>query len=497
MKKNILVVLLFAVGILVSCTESKVSSASVGFIKGKVLKVDNFAPIDSAKVTLTPSNNTVFSDANGEFVFNDVPVGDYSVKAQKNGFLDKFQAASITAGLTVNLVLDMEIETATNKPPSAPILLSPADKSTNQALEVELQWQSKDPDNDPITYALEVRNDKNNDVINIGSLKDTIYTLAGLDYGVKYFWQVSASDSINPPVQSLVSTFQTNSNPNNRFLYVKKSNGNNVIYSSDGQGQEIVLTLDNKNSWRPRKNNSSNLIAFLQTTNTQTELYTMKPDGSNVFQVTSSIPVAGFNAGEIDYSWSANGEQLIYPNFDKLYRINKDGSGLQMIYQTTDGSLITECAWSHDGSFIALKTNNLNGYNVSIYTIDMQGNIIDSVLSGVNGAAGGLDISVDNKKILYAYDTSGFEDPSYRQLNTELYIYDRGTSLSNVIASSKPAGTIDLDPRFSPNEAEIIFVNTSNDGISEKDIFKLTIPTGSNSGSRTQLFTNATMPDWE
>jgi hypothetical protein len=30
----------------------------------------------------------------------------------------------------------------------------------------------------------------------------------------------------------------------------------------------------------------------------------------------------------MDFAWSTNGKELLYSNFNKLYRINKDGSGL-------------------------------------------------------------------------------------------------------------------------------------------------------------------------
>ena len=219
----------------------------------------------------------------------------------------------------------------------------------------------------------------------------------------------------------------------------------------------------------------------------------MNPDGTDVKQVTSAVPVAGFNQSEIDFAWNSTGDRLIYPNFNKLYQINKDGSGRQLIYQTTDGNLITECDWSNDGSFIALKTNNVSGYNVKIYTINMSGTFLRNILSGVQGAAGGLNISVDGKKLLYTRDVSGFQDDSYRRLDNHMFIYNFDTSQRTDVSDQKVDGTNDLDPRFSPNEASVIFVNTSNDGISQSNIVKQILA----GASRTELFSNSTMPDWE
>ncbi len=211
-------------------------------------------------------------------------------------------------------------------------------------------------------------------------------------------------------------------------------------------------------------------------------------------QVTA-VPVAGFNNAELDFAWSKNGKELLYPNFTKLYRINKDGSGLQLVHTTPDGSFITECEWSYDGSKIAVKTNDANGYNVKIYIIDVLGNMVQTVLQNVPGAAGGLSFSVDGTKLLYSYDVSGHQDADYRQLDTHLFIYDLNAATATDISveSEKPVGMNDLDPRFSPNDAEVIFVSTSNDGISQRVIMKITLQ----DYNRTNLFPDAEMPDWE
>nr|WP_299522819.1 carboxypeptidase regulatory-like domain-containing protein [uncultured Lutibacter sp.] len=493
--------LIFLLALFVNCSEETTSLVGTGNITGRVVEALSFNPIENAKVTLSPTNNTVFTDVDGYFVMNEIEEGDYSVSVAKEDYLTSYKPATVTADLEVNVIFEMEDNNALNKPPSTPVLITPEDGSENLELSVELIWRSLDPDEDVLNYRLEIKNDINNDIISIESIIDTTYVISDLKYGTKYFWQIAASDDINEEILSPVNTFKTKYDPDNRYLYVKKGvNNNNIIYSAnfnETEGElenEVKLTTEDQNSWRPRKNQAANLIAFLRTTNNETHLFTMNQDGSNVSQVTSAIAVSGFNLNEVDFSWSSNGDRLIYPHYNKLYVINKDGSGLQQIYQTTDGSFITECDWSNDESMVAIKINDIAGYNASILTIDLDGNVLRTIVSDVLGAVGGLNISVDNKLLLYTLDVSEYQNADNRQLDTHIFIYNFNTTISTDISSGKVAGTIDIDPRFSPNEAEVIFVNTSNDGVSTKSIYKMN---AIDDTDRTQLFMNATMPDWE
>jgi hypothetical protein len=501
MKKALNIFVLLTLSLFINCTEDTTPLVGLGTITGRVVEANSFDPIENAKVSLSPTNNTVFTDADGYFIMEEVEAGDYSVSAEKEEYLTAFEAATVTTGIEVNVIFELEDDDALNKPPTTPILISPEDGSENLEISVELLWSSTDPDDDELTYRLEIKNDYNNDIIKVEELLDTTYVVSDLKYGVKYFWQVTVNDGVNVDVFSAVNSFKVKVNPENRYLYVQKhTNGNNVIYSSNFDdtdsiaNNKVQLTLETKNSWRPRKNQANNLIAFLRTANNETHLFTMETDGANIKQVTSGVPVNGYNLNEVDFSWSSNGDRLIYSNYDKLYQINKDGSGLKLIYQTADGSFITECDWSNDESIIALKTNNINGYNVKIFTINTSGTILTTVLSGVQGAAGGLNISVDNKLLLYTYDISGYENANKRQLNTQIFVYNMVTTDLTNLSVNKPAGTIDIDPRFSPNEAEVIFVNTSNDGISIRNTNRMSIV---ENDDRQLLFTNATMPDWE
>ncbi|MFZ4930980.1 carboxypeptidase-like regulatory domain-containing protein [Chryseobacterium sp. Mn2064] len=487
---------------LFSCSEDLVEQAQTGALKGKVVKRGSNVPLANVKIFTTPTTQTVFSAADGSFEIPSMPIGNYSVKAELSGYITNFQAVNIqNQNQVVTVVFEMSDDTSLNSPPTAPQLLSPIDNAVNQPLSVELTWNATDPDTtDVLKYSLTIKNNLDTNVIQVNDLTANHYTLSNLKFGVSYFWQVSVSDGIHQPVLSQISKFTTNTVPVNRYHYVQKQNGNFVIISSDGQGNSFQLTSSSYNSWRPRKNNNAGLIAFLRTEGGSTHIYTVNPDGSNPFKVTT-VAAAGFNNYEMDFSWSTNGQEIIYSNFNKLYRINKDGSGLNLIYTTPDGSMISECDWSYDGSKIALKTNDYSGYNTKIYVIDTNGNVMKTVLTGASGASGGLNFSIDGQLLLFTRDISGYQDGSgnYRQLDTHIFIYNLTNDTVNDISaeSEKPMGTNDLDPRFSPNNAQVIFMNTSNDNISQKNIMVIDLNSSMTDLSRSSVFTNGEMPDYE
>lgn len=497
MKNSQLIFTLFFILFLYSCSENKLVGDEFGAIEGKVVNAVDFKPLVNVKVFSSPNSSIVFTDELGKFVIPNVKVGDYSLEAQKEGYLAKFVPATVIKDKSASVVFELKLSTSSNKPPTAAVLTSPRDNDMDQPVELRFDWTASDPDNDILKYEITLRKSSSTEVTVYKDITDVTYVLKDLAYSTKYFWQVSVSDGINAPVQSIVQSFTTIPFPSARFLFVRKINNNNAIFSGDDNGKFLQITSTNNNSWRPRKNNQANKVAFIQSSGAQNHLYTMNPDGSGILKVTNSIPIAGFNSDYINFSWNTSGSQIIYPYFDKLYRINKDGSGLTKIYQTPNGKFISECDWSYDGEKIALKVNDPNGYNAEIYVINTEGIVIKSVLSGTAGAMSGLNFSVDGKRLVFTRDVSGFEDPNYRQLDTRIFQYVFSTNLFSEISIEKPLGTIDLDVRYSPNEADLILVNTYNDGLSTKNIVRY-IPSINNLGSsRIVLFMNASMPDWE
>lgn len=483
-----------------ACSEDTLDETGFGTITGTVVEEGTNEPVENARISTNPASSTVFTDENGSFSLKDIPADDYSVEARKEGLITKFEGASLMPDAVVNVVFEMQQETAGNKQPSAPAAVSPEDNAQDINVPVEFSWTSADPDDDDLLYTLEIRNDKDEEVLRVEEIKDTTYTVEGLRYNTKYFWQVTASDDINPDVLSPIYAFNTLDVSENRILFTRIINGNSVVFARNSEGNELQLTSSANNSFRPRKNNASNKIAFLRTVGAQTHLFTMNSDGSQKLQVTSAIPVNGFNMEQIDFAWADDGSSLLYPNFGKLFKVNATGGGNTLIYETPNGDFITEIDVSEDNQTIALITNNSNGYDADLLTINFEGEIQERILNNVEGALGGIDLSLQGDKILYTYDSSGFRSDSYRRLDSELFIYDFSTRQFQNLSVEKPDGTNDLDPRFSPNEAEVIFVNTSNDDLSPKDIYTMPVNTGNSTGNeddREMLIENAAMPDWE
>jgi len=295
--------------------------------------------------------------------------------------------------------------------------------------------------------------------------------------------------------------------PDNPFVFVKKTNDNLVIYSGAedidaGNGQEpdfnvLQITSDNVNSFRPRKSNILNRIAFLRNSGGATQIYTMNFDGTDVRQVTNQRPVTGFRVEHLNYTWAKNDSKLYYPHFDKLYSINPDGTDNRLEYSTSDGSFISEVAVSEfDEDLVLLKTNNSSGYEVRIYTARLSTGMEENViLENVDGAAGGIDISANADKVIYTWDVSESQNSAYRIFESRIFRYTIGSPDPPIqLETDVLVGENDLDVRFSPSEGGVIFTRVKNNSNASPNIYSILFDDNQND---LLLFTNSFMPDWE
>lgn len=506
MKKYLLFICAITTLVFSSCSEDTIDVVLYGSLSGKVVAKETGDPLENVKITTNPASTTVFTDSEGKFRINSLPVDDYSVQAEISGYTTGFEAVSVQEDATSTVSFELVVASTKNSPPAAPTLVSPEDGETELPLEVTFTWEGSDPDDDVLTYSLELRNGTTNEVQNFNVAQDTSYTVQNLKLATSYFWQVTVTDGENDPVSSVISEFKTLVVPDNPYIFVKENNGNLVIYSGDkNDGQSgnsepdfnvLQLTSENLNSFRPRKSEILKRIAFLRNSGGNTQIFTMKYDGTDVQQVTNQFPVAGFRTEELSFTWAENDSKLYYPYFDKLYSVNYDGSNTQVIYQTSDGSFISEVAIPEfDNDLVLLKTNNSSGYNVRLYTARISTQTEeDIILENQAGAVKGIDISANADKVVYSRDVSGSENPVYRIFEARIFLYDIPTATPEEIETNVGTGQNDYDVRFFPSEGGLIFTRVANNFGAVPDIFEYVFDQTQNEQI---LFTNSFMPDWE
>lgn len=232
-------------------------------------------------------------------------------------------------------------------------------------------------------------------------------------------------------------------------------------------------------------------VAFISDEKITPQIFTMDRDGKNKTQITS-IGISGTDHFDLDFAWSPIGDKIIFMHFNKLYSVNQNGSGRTLLFIAPENLLITECDISTDQSRYVVKMNAPDHYQSTILIFDQSFNVLDTILNHEPGRAGGLHFSIDKRKVLYTHDVSGYQSPDGRMLNSRILMYNTQGQTFSDLSDLKEAGTNDLDPRFSPNNAKIIFTNMSNDGLSKGKIMTMDL----NGDSRIVLFENAIMPDW-
>src|SRR5690606_26385069 len=157
--KNIVLLSIFTI-LLFGCSEDLLDGTQKVTLKESVrLELTN-EPLANVKITTTPSTQTVFSDEEGNFeILESIPIGDYSVKAELNGYVTEVDAISITESeQIVTIVFEMITDETLNQPPTTPQLISPTNLATDVPNDLTLEWSSTDPDSDSLIYRVLVSN---------------------------------------------------------------------------------------------------------------------------------------------------------------------------------------------------------------------------------------------------------------------------------------------------------------------------------------------------
>ncbi len=492
--KYIVIVFLLGLVLLTSCNEDTIQPQLFGSIEGQVLRKDDLTPLSNVAISTTPTSSSVITDIAGNFTLENILIGTYSIRAEREGFVIKQEGVTVTGNSAGQVVIRMEKDTSISAPPTTPQVISPLDGAQDQSVNIRLEWISVDEDEEDILlYDLYLYEDQQSDpILEVMDISDNFLEVTDLQFGKNYYWQVSAKDGRTAPVFSMLWRFKTEEFPDYRFLFAREIDGKYDIYSANDLGDEIKLTDNNASNWRPIMSPNRDKIAFISNAGIDLHIYVMNRDGSNITQVTT-LPISGLNSFELDFSWSPDGTQILYMRNSILNVINTDGTGLSVLTEAPPGTTFVECDWVGSGNKILVRTLGNAPYASNIWLLESNGAFVDTVIPDLPGSTGGGVFSIPGTKILYTQDISGFNSITGRQLNARVFQVDINSGVRVDLSYEKVDGTNDLDARYSPDGAKIIFTNTNNDGISQKNIYIMDL----DGDNRALLFENAEMPEWK
>ena len=239
--------------------------------------------------------------------------------------------------------------------------------------------------------------------------------------------------------------------------------GTKIVYQSeleDRKGEIRVLDLatrqtslvlktempDTSPMWSP----DGQLIAFQNRSESNTEIWLIKPDGTGLKNLTNNP------AKDITPAWSPDGKQIVFASnrgnptqVFQLFVMNSDGTNQQQVYSSASSASPN---WSPGGEEIVFANDKeeFRTGNFEIFSIAPQ-----------NGGA--------EKRLTFRkrYDVSPVYSPNGKQIvfvsqadgNSEIYLMNReGNEITRLTRNSAE----DLAPHWSPDGSRIVFSSNRN-----------------------------------
>ncbi|MFA8433439.1 MAG: carboxypeptidase regulatory-like domain-containing protein [Marinifilaceae bacterium] len=496
-------IVLILVGISPSCNESTINPDLYGNIKGTVFGPDGKTPLEGVSITTSPGSSAVITNAEGIFDLGVVKTGDYAISAKKDGYSASTTNVTLGEGDVLQVDIVMIIPDDENVAPNAAVYSTPENKSSDQLIQVDLLWQGSDPnEKDSILHydVLLYEGEAQEELKVVDNSLDTTFTLSGLKYGTTYRWKVVTRDEDDLETTGEVWSFRTQDYPDNRYFFVKDTLGSAHIFSTDLTALNTIQVTNNTNrQTQPRISPNGQKVAYISNETGEYHIYTMNKDGSEKFQVTlGHPPIAGYHNNGIGYSWSPDGAFLIYSHNSKLFRVNNDGTNHTLIATAPVNRHFKELNWNGNNDdnelkIVALTTGEQQNEN-EIYLIHPDPTVGTQLLlvDDLSGTISSPCFSENGLKVFFSRDVDPVDADNGRQFDTRIFSVDLDGSNITDLSENKTAGTNDFQARPSRDGSKIIFMNTSADGISQRDIWVMDI----DGSDRELIISNGEMPDW-
>ncbi len=479
--------------LLVSCAEEKLTMEGTGTIQGKVLDELDLSPIVNAEVTTNPPSQSVLTDSTGQFVLEDVQVGEYNVIAKQKDFFSATTNIKVNLNTTSHVIINLTKRSEEENLPEFTDQFYPAHEQEDVPVNLTFSWNIKNT-TDTVNFEVKLYEAGRLVPVHMEQPTDTFAVASGLKFSTDYLWQLTAENEAGT-VYTDIRTFSTRTFPDEFLLFAKRADEVSQIFIADTvEESAIQITHNNFHSWRPLANPGKDKIAFLSTRDINPQLFVMDSDGSHMVKLTNIATGGYYNKG-VGFSWLPDGERLVFSSYNKLYVINRDGTGMQELTSIDPDRHFREVNWSPVNDKIVTLTLGVDRYDAEILLMDTDGSNKEVIVGGREGAVENPVFSIDGKKILYTYDVSEFQSETGRQLDARIFEYTLETGNTRDMSAHKPDGTNDLMPRYTDNGARITFVNTQNTEGSTRDLWIMRADS-TQSQHRNILIEDIEAPDW-
>ncbi len=228
------------------------------------------------------------------------------------------------------------------------------------------------------------------------------------------------------------------------IAFYSERDGNAEIYTIKPDGSELQrLTANRAEDICPTISYDGTKIAFNSDRSGNHEIYVMNSNGSNPIRLTNTLE------GEYQPEWSPDDNYIVFTQYDcpawdcgDIFVINADGDNMHQL--TNNPADETRPVWSPDGAKIWFNSNRDGNYE--IYTMDPDGSH-QQRLTNTPQADMFPRLSPDGTKIVYTL-------VDFQTFAAEVHVMNVDGTNDTTLTSD---GRINEDPIWSPDGGKIVF----------------------------------------